>query len=75
MTRPLTDEELAWLRALLITQGYATALPGGPWDADTEAAAWALFGAENLEERWVGGGQVDPVALAYLRAQYPTRVG
>ncbi|MXV20399.1 DUF1028 domain-containing protein [Deinococcus xianganensis] len=75
LTRPLTDEELAWLRALLITQGYATALPGGPWDADTEAAAWALFGAENLEERWVGGGQVDPVALAYLRAQYPTRVG
>ncbi|MHA0040882.1 DUF1028 domain-containing protein [Deinococcus sp. PEB2-63] len=74
-TRPLTEEELAWLRALLITQGHATALPRGPWDADTEAAAWALFGTENLEERWVPGGQIDPVALAYLRAQYPTRVG
>ena len=69
-TRPLTDEELAWLRALLLAQGHATALPGGPWDADTEAAAWALFGTENLEERWAPGGQVDPVALAYLRAQY-----
>jgi len=73
-TRPLSDEELAWLRALLITQGHATALPRGPWDADTEAAAWALFGTENLEERWVSGGQVDPVALAYLRAQYPAPV-
>lgn len=45
-------------------------MPGGPWDDDTEAAAWALSGAENLEERWVPGGQFDPVALAYLREKY-----
>ncbi|GAA5437163.1 DUF1028 domain-containing protein [Deinococcus aquaticus] len=69
-TRPLTPEQLDWLRALLIRQGHAAALPAGPWDADTEAAAWALFGTENLEERWVPGGQVDPVALAYLQQRY-----
>lgn len=70
-TRPLTEEELKWLRALLIRQDYAASLPAGPWDADTEAAAWALYGTENLEERWVGGGAVDPVALTYLRERYP----
>ena len=67
---PLAEAELGWLRALLITGGDAISLPGGPWDADTETAAWALSGAENLEERWVPGGQFDPVALAYLREKY-----
>ncbi|QIP30004.1 DUF1028 domain-containing protein [Deinococcus radiodurans] len=70
-TRPLTEDELKWLRALLIWQDYATSLPAGDWDADTEAAAWALYGTENLEERWVAGGQVDPAALAYLQERYP----
>ncbi|MDO4244580.1 MAG: DUF1028 domain-containing protein [Deinococcus sp.] len=70
-TRPLTGDELKWLRALLIRQDYAASLPAGAWDADTEAAAWALYGTENLEERWVGGGAVDPVALTYLRERYP----
>ncbi|ABF45700.1 protein of unknown function DUF1028 [Deinococcus geothermalis DSM 11300] len=69
-TRELTAEELEWLRALLIQEDYATSLPAGPWDADTEAAAWALFGTENLEERWVPGGHFDPVALAYLRERF-----
>lgn len=69
-TRALTAEELEWLRALLIREDYATSLPAGPWDADTEAAAWALFGTENLEERWVPGGHFDPVALAYLRERF-----
>ncbi|WP_034384783.1 DUF1028 domain-containing protein [Deinococcus sp. YIM 77859] len=69
-TRELTGEELEWLRALLIQEDYATSLPAGPWDPDTEAAAWALFGTENLEERWVPGGRFDPVALAYLRERF-----
>ena len=69
-TRELTDGELNWLRALLIRQGHADALTNGPWDADTEAAAWALYGTENLEERWAGGGQFDPVALAYLKEHF-----
>ena len=70
-TRPLTGDELKWLRALLIRQDYAASLPAGPWDPDTEAAAWALYGTENLEERWARGGEVDPVALAYLQERYP----
>lgn len=69
-TRPLTAKELTWLRALLVAQGHATSLPGGPWDAATEQAGWALYGTENLEERWVPGGQFDPVALTYLRERY-----
>ncbi|UBV43696.1 DUF1028 domain-containing protein [Deinococcus taeanensis] len=72
-TRVLTPAELAWLRALLVTQGYAPDLPQGDWDDRTEAAAWALFGTENLEERWVPGGQFDPVALGYLQARHAGR--
>ncbi|QFP78024.1 DUF1028 domain-containing protein [Deinococcus sp. AJ005] len=69
-TRELSADELGWLRALLIRQGHASSLPDGPWDAETEAAAWALYGTENLEERWAAGGQFDPVALAYLRQHF-----
>lgn len=70
-TRVPDEAELRWLRRLLVAQGHAAALPAGPWDEATEAAAWALYGTENLEERWVSGGQLDPVALAYLRERYP----
>ncbi|GGL84046.1 hypothetical protein GCM10010840_22320 [Deinococcus aerolatus] len=74
-TRELNEGELKWLRALLIRQGHAASLPAGPWDADTEAAAWALYGTENLEERWVGGGHFDPAALAYLRGHFGDHPG
>ncbi|MFC4426091.1 DUF1028 domain-containing protein [Deinococcus navajonensis] len=70
-TRAPDEAELRWLRRLLVAQGHATALPDGPWDEATETAAWALYGTENLEERWVSGGQLDPVALAYLQERYP----
>ncbi|MFD1731023.1 putative peptidoglycan binding domain-containing protein [Deinococcus malanensis] len=70
-TRRPDEAELRWLRGLLVRQGYAPALPPGEWDEATEAAAWALYGTENLEERWVPGGQFDPVAVAYLRERYP----
>lgn len=69
-TRDLTADELEWLRARLIIEDHATSLPAGPWDPETEAAAWALFGTENLEERWVPGGRFDPVALEYLRERF-----
>ena len=69
-TRELTEDELEWLRARLIIEDYATSLPAGPWDPETEAAAWAMYGTENLEERWVPGGRFDPVALAYLREKF-----
>lgn len=69
-TRPLTPGELGWLRGVLLAQGHAQALPDGPWDAATEQAAWALYGTENLEERWVPGGVVDPLALAYLQERF-----
>ncbi len=72
--RAVTDAELGWLRALLVREGYAEALPEGAWEARTEQALWDLFGTENLEERWVAGGQVDPVALAYLSEKFGGRI-
>ncbi|WP_216319503.1 DUF1028 domain-containing protein [Deinococcus aestuarii] len=69
-TTELDEDGRRWLRALLIREDYASSLPGGEWDPETEAAAWALFGTENLEERWVPGGRFDPVALGYLRERF-----
>jgi uncharacterized Ntn-hydrolase superfamily protein len=31
----------------------------------------ALFGVENLEERWIDGPEIDEAALRHLRARYP----
>lgn len=31
----------------------------------------ALFGVENLEERWVDGPRIDEAALVHLRSRYP----
>lgn len=72
-TRPLTAAERDWLRSVLVANGYAAHLPEGPWDPATESAAWDLYGTENLEERWVPGGDVDPVALAHLRRLFADR--
>src|SRR5262249_33170839 len=38
---------------------------------DVWEALEAYMGWENLEERWVGRGQIDPKVLEYLRAQAP----
>ncbi|MGQ0569649.1 MAG: putative peptidoglycan binding domain-containing protein [Armatimonadota bacterium] len=42
----------------------------GAWDDRTEAALQSLFGIENLDERWVGGPAVDPVAWNYLKKRF-----
>jgi len=68
-TRELSAEEVAWLQRLLIRQGHSVNVTA-TWDAATERALEDLYGAENLEERWVPGGRVDPVAWAYLREKY-----
>ncbi|WP_261663569.1 DUF1028 domain-containing protein [Deinococcus sp. Marseille-Q6407] len=69
-TRPLTPEELTWLRGLLQREGYAQELPAGAWDPQTEQATWDLYGSENLEERWAAGGHFDLRALDYLRGKF-----
>ena len=69
-TRPLSAEELTWLRGVLEREGYAQNLAAGEWDAATEQATWDLYGTENLEERWADGGKFDPQALKYLQEKF-----
>ncbi len=68
--RRLTEGDVSWLRAVLVDQGLLDAAPTGAWDAATEEALRGLFGIENLEERWLGGPSVDPVAWRYLRERF-----
>lgn len=36
-----------------------------------QASLEALFGLENLEERWIDGASIDEAALRHLRSRYP----
>ncbi len=66
-TRPLSEDEIRWLQTHLAARGLRHCDVTGRWDDTTERGLEALYGIENLEERWVGGGQVDPVAWTHLR--------
>ncbi len=52
----------AGLAAIIARRGYT------PSDAPFADALFALFGWENLEERWVDPDHIDAVALAHLNA-------
>jgi uncharacterized Ntn-hydrolase superfamily protein len=58
---PIGGDERAELERIVAARGYT---PAGTPFAD---ALSALFGWENLEERWVDADHIDPVALAHLR--------
>ncbi len=66
--RELSSTDIAWLQERLIAGGYLGGVPSGAWDEATERALESMFGVENLEERWIGGPRVDPVAWEHLRA-------
>jgi uncharacterized Ntn-hydrolase superfamily protein len=67
---PLADVA-AELQALLRRTGHYDGLEHGEFDPATRKALRALVGAENLEERWDGTGDViDEMALAYLRERF-----
>ncbi len=68
--RELASDEVAWLQSVLGAQGLLVGEPTGAWDEATERALQGLYGVENLEERWVGGGAVDPVAWEHLRRRF-----
>lgn len=68
--RQLSTWDIEWLQGLLAKEGYLVRKPTGEWDDETEQALAALFGVENLEERWVGGPAVDPVAWQYLEEKF-----
>ncbi len=66
----LTAEDIDWLQSILNAQGHLEAQPTGEWNEATERALRALYGMENLEERWIGGPRVDPVAWDHLRSRH-----
>lgn len=68
--RALTPEDVAWLQSVLAERGYLQRPPTGAWDEEMERALVGLFGVENLEERWVGGPRMDPVAWQHLKERF-----
>ncbi|WP_110885201.1 DUF1028 domain-containing protein [Deinococcus yavapaiensis] len=69
-TRALTSEDISWLQGVLRTHGLRGGEPSGEWDEETQAGLRTLYGAENLEERFVEGPHVDAEAWAYFRSRY-----
>lgn len=67
--RELDADDVHWLQERLRERGLLDGSPNGRWDAATERALEGLFGIENLEERWLGGPRVDPVAWRHLRTK------
>lgn len=65
--RELGAEDIRWLRDVLLRDGFLDYGGSGEWDAATEKALEALFGVENLEERWLSGPLMDHVAWEHLR--------
>ncbi len=66
----LTPAEIRWVQRLLTSSGMYEGEITGQWDQKTERALEGFFGIENLEERWIGGPAVDPIAWVYLRQRY-----
>jgi uncharacterized Ntn-hydrolase superfamily protein len=65
--RPLAEADIRWLQEVLLRTGHLDRSPTGVWDEATERALESLFGVENLEERWLNGPRIDPVAWQHLR--------
>lgn len=69
----LNESDIVWLQAVLRAEGKLSQEADGQWNEATEKGLWGLYGIENLEERWLGGNSVDPVAWTYLRKQLAAR--
>lgn len=67
---PLDTATVYELQSILARAGYLQAAPSGSYDESTRAALRALYGVENLEERWRDGDDIDKVALAYLKRKF-----
>lgn len=65
--RALDDADIRWLQGVLAEGGHLAQAPDGTWNDATEEALRTLYSMENLEERWLGGRQVDPVAWRHLK--------
>jgi len=65
--RDLSEGDIRWLQERLRARGYLQGAATGTWSDATRDALEALFGVENLEERWLEGPRVDPVAWRHLK--------
>lgn len=63
----LGADDISHLQLLLKRHGYLDRAPTGAWDDVTQRSLEALFGVENLEERWHAGPRIDPVAWEHIR--------
>jgi len=68
--RDLDSSDIAALQAVLLRNGYSSNAETGLWDETTERALEALFGVENLEERWLAGPRMDPVAWDHIQKNF-----
>lgn len=66
--RMLSAADIRWLQDVLRSEGYLEQEPTGEWEGTTERALESLFGVENLEERWLTGPKMDPVAWEHLKS-------
>jgi len=66
---PIDEDLTREIQAILRRSGRPAS--SGGYDDGTREAFRALFGQENLENRWREGPQIDRVALEYLRERFP----
>lgn len=66
----LTDADVVWLQRVCNEAGYYNGEYHGRYDEAAERALAQLFGTENMEERWIAGPRIDPVAWRHIRRRY-----
>jgi uncharacterized Ntn-hydrolase superfamily protein len=67
---PLEGETALKLEQILFKAGFLKSVPGEHWCDESQRALLALAGVENLEERMVEAGKLDPVVLEYLERKF-----
>lgn len=66
---PLEGEIVLRLERVLVKAGFLKTV-GEHWSEESQQALLALAGVENLEERMVEAGKIDPVVLEYLEQKF-----
>ncbi len=67
---PLEGEIALRLERVLFKAGFLKSEPGSQWREESQQALLALAGVENLEERMVKAGKLDPVVFEYLERKF-----
>jgi uncharacterized Ntn-hydrolase superfamily protein len=67
---PLEGEIALRLERVLFKAGFLKSEPGSHWCEESQQALLAMAGVENLEERMVEAGKLDPVVLEYLEQKF-----